>query len=223
MVTPPPEMPSVEDVSRVIYQTAFYDHLLALPVGNTLQAIRDLRLERFLPSYFDFERGRVADTQAFDAQVRSECLDNHLTPQAVLERLQRERRELSRPSLDPFEELNYRLINEVLSISSAGDVSPLAYKVATGRISTETGIEVLSNLYFDVRQEITGKEEHTFHALIQAQVLSEHRRFIDQLPVLEEFLGGRRQASEDSALEDALSLARYGPNGMLLLPQKSSS
>lgn len=191
------EMPDLDTVFKAVYQTAFYDHLLALPVRNTLQAIRDLRLERFLPVYFDFKTGKVLYPEAFDDEVQRECRRDHSHPEVFLERLQREKEGKSERSSDGFKELNYRLISEVLTLSPTGDVSPLVYKVATGRVSTEVGLDSIRRLYREVLQEIRDGDRYSFESLIQAQVLSEHQRFVEELPILEDLISRKRDQSPE--------------------------
>ena len=214
------EMPAVDTVFKAVYQTAFYDHLLTLPVRSTLQAIRDLRLERFLPVYFDFKTGKVLYPEAFDDEVQRECMRDHSHPEAFLERLQREKEGKPEHFSDRLEELNYHLISEVLTLSPTGYVSPLVYKVATGRVSTEVGLDSIRGLYREVLQEITDGDRYTFESLIQAQVLSEYQRFIDELPILEDLISRKRgQSPEDISEMDIVIFTRHGHDGKLILPR----
>ncbi|HLC91040.1 MAG TPA: hypothetical protein VJI15_04685 [Candidatus Nanoarchaeia archaeon] len=213
------DMLSSENVARATYLTAFYDHMMSLPGRDTLRAIKGLGLERFLPTFVDFESGRVTSPEALDSAVRFACRDEYFSPEAFVEHCQREQQGNPPTSEDPVKDLNYRLVGEVLHLSPAGEVNPTVYKIACGRILKRVGIDAVREMYAKSSQRFADDSVRIYSTLIMGQVFAEYQRFINELPILEHVLRQEvGQLPEDISKMDVAIFTMYRPNGRLLRP-----
>ena len=170
-------------IMKASFGAALLDAILSIPDPERYKAVEHLGLQKFLPSYVTFPSREINQKQLEQEALQTLAVD-YLTPPQFRKYLTHEQTAPRTPA-SPFKALNYLLVTEILRISEKGNVNPLVYKIASARVDQQTGMENLTKIYGRSANAVQDRDEWAYLKLIHSQVLEYHRRFVQELPMLE--------------------------------------